>query len=606
MALLRRAAPRASKLSAPRRVGLALALSGLIGVVVPGLPLVAGPAGAAGPLTFAEAPGGSPNFIFPITPCAYASTNNIQDFQRLMYRPLYWMSGASPAAPDPQLSLASAPIYGHGDLMVSFSLKKWHFADGSPITPASVRLYLNLVAATPASQCGYAAGLGIPDQIRAVASAGQTVRLFFRTRVNPTWFTDNYLAQITPFDLAWDRTSSGSAGGCATGVYNAAATKTQCAAVSQYLTQQSLATTTYSGPFWRGGSDGPWILRSFSPSGRAVFGANAAYGGGALPTSAQFIEVPYTNFTTLTGDVVQRKLTLAMVEPSPGQTWAGLVASLPSAVSLVKVTPWATGVSQLNFDGSDVGAALVRNLYFRQALQTLVNQNAIVSRAYAGFATPSWGPLPPSTPSTLGSNGPNPYPYSPPSALRLLTAHGWRLSGGTLTCVSPGTGPSQCGNGISLNQAATVSIAVPSGWPTMTSEATTDQANLASVGIHTTVVSSSLDNVIAACTTFSGPDVCLLPLGYTYNQAAFPSGEQLFSTVAGSAVTGFSDTHLSALIRQSVAGPVNLTPYATYVAQQLPFLFGPVPDTVYAATAATSRVLTAVSALSGLRPEALL
>ena len=56
------------------------------------------PRAGSGTIAFAEAPGANPNFIFPYLGCAYSSVNNINQFQMLMYRPLYWFGlGASTA-----------------------------------------------------------------------------------------------------------------------------------------------------------------------------------------------------------------------------------------------------------------------------------------------------------------------------------------------------------------------------------------------------------------------------------------------------------------------------------------------------------------------------
>ncbi len=51
---------------------------------------------------FAEGPGANPNYIFPYMGCAYFSVSNINQFQFLMYRPLYWFGlGASTPSSTP-------------------------------------------------------------------------------------------------------------------------------------------------------------------------------------------------------------------------------------------------------------------------------------------------------------------------------------------------------------------------------------------------------------------------------------------------------------------------------------------------------------------------
>ena len=47
--------------------------------------------------TFAEQPQTPPNYIFPFMSLAFFSVNNTEQFQYLMYRPLYWFGeGATP------------------------------------------------------------------------------------------------------------------------------------------------------------------------------------------------------------------------------------------------------------------------------------------------------------------------------------------------------------------------------------------------------------------------------------------------------------------------------------------------------------------------------
>jgi peptide/nickel transport system substrate-binding protein len=45
---------------------------------------------SGGTATFAEQPADTPNYIFPFVSSAYISVSNLNLFQYLMYRPLYW------------------------------------------------------------------------------------------------------------------------------------------------------------------------------------------------------------------------------------------------------------------------------------------------------------------------------------------------------------------------------------------------------------------------------------------------------------------------------------------------------------------------------------
>src|SRR6202163_3214829 len=74
-------------------------------------PAATGQAVAGGTATYAMLPGASPNYIFPMLTAAYYSVANIEQFQRLSFRSLYWI-GNSKGQPvvDPALSLAALPV----------------------------------------------------------------------------------------------------------------------------------------------------------------------------------------------------------------------------------------------------------------------------------------------------------------------------------------------------------------------------------------------------------------------------------------------------------------------------------------------------------------
>src|ERR1700693_538228 len=63
--------------------------------------------GSGGPTkaTYAEAAQTPPNYIFPFMSLAFFSVNNINQFQQLMYRPLYWFGNGNTPNLNPSLSL---------------------------------------------------------------------------------------------------------------------------------------------------------------------------------------------------------------------------------------------------------------------------------------------------------------------------------------------------------------------------------------------------------------------------------------------------------------------------------------------------------------------
>src|SRR5579863_1722385 len=201
----------------------------------------------SGTITFAETPGASPNFIFPFMGCAYASVNNINQFQMLMFRPLYWFGLGGSAKFEPSLSPANRPVFTHGDRTVTIIMKGWRFADGQLVNARSVMFFLNMYKADPTAYCGYNAGYGIPDQVHNASGHGNVVRINFTTSVNPNWILDNYLSEITPMPDRWDVTSSTQTSTCASGTFGAASTDAACTAVEDYLSKEGSTTPTFNG-----------------------------------------------------------------------------------------------------------------------------------------------------------------------------------------------------------------------------------------------------------------------------------------------------------------------------------------------------------------------
>ena len=83
------------------------------GALVAGLvtnPVVTSTAGAATngvTATMAEQPGSYPNYILPLLTGAFYSVANIEQFQRLSYRSLFWIGDNGKPVVNPTLSLAT-------------------------------------------------------------------------------------------------------------------------------------------------------------------------------------------------------------------------------------------------------------------------------------------------------------------------------------------------------------------------------------------------------------------------------------------------------------------------------------------------------------------
>src|ERR1700674_2774038 len=129
-----------------RKLGLAMTLGAVAATMSLGLvaPTVSG-AAPTGTITFAEGPGANPNYIFPYMGCQFFSVDNINQFQQMMFRPLYFFGlGGSPAV-QYKLSLAPAPKMSHGNTTATITLKNWKFADGQKVNARSVMFFLNML-----------------------------------------------------------------------------------------------------------------------------------------------------------------------------------------------------------------------------------------------------------------------------------------------------------------------------------------------------------------------------------------------------------------------------------------------------------------------------
>ena len=240
---------------------------------------------AGGTATWALQPSAVPNYIFPFDSSTYFSTVNEEEFQYLMYRPLYWFgNGASPTL-NTSLSLADPPAYN--GKTVTITMKGWKWSNGETVSAQDLLFWIHMMqAVAPADWGDYVPGL-IPSNISNVKAVNSTeLTLTMDKAYNPTWFTYNELSQLTPMPLAWDRTAAGPS--------NCVAVVSDCAKVYSYLDSQSKALSSWaSSPIWSV-VDGPWKLASFNPDGNSAFVPNKAYSGPVKPTLAEFEEVPFT------------------------------------------------------------------------------------------------------------------------------------------------------------------------------------------------------------------------------------------------------------------------------------------------------------------------
>jgi peptide/nickel transport system substrate-binding protein len=565
---------------------------------------------ASGTLTYAEGPGANPNYIFPFMGCAYFGVNNINQFQELMYRPLYWFGLGGSVSVQYPLSLAQAPVESSNHETVTINLKGWQFSDSQPVDAESVAFFLNVYKADPSNYCGYNAGFAIPDELNDVTYpgglAGQQVVLHFSSPVNASWLLYNYLSEITPFPETWDKTSTGGAtgsGGCGTATYGSPGAATACGrtGVEGFLDAQSADTTTYTDAMWQT-VDGPYSLSAFDTVGDATFVPNAAYSGPQHSLLATVKEKAYTTTTAEENDLYAHAIQLGYVDPNilpsvapaPGDVGSN-VHALNSTYKLVTGTPWSFNYAPWNFSSTDVKIAAVRQLYIRQAMQLALNQLGIIRSVDKGYGWPTYSPLPPKTPSSLSDPVKNLYPFNVARASALLARHGWRIKHGVRTCERPGTSPTACGAGIAKGYELNFRMVIPSGVPAYTSTANTEVSAWNRVGISVYLSTCGFSGGCPPADNDCEGDaiqLCWWGGGWIYAPDYYPSGEALLDPSGGFDVGGYSDAHMDALITSTTTGSASLTAYARYAAQQLPVLYEPNPT----ATGEQARSIKCVTA----------
>ncbi len=552
--------------------------------------------------TYAEAAQTPPNYIFPFMSLAFFSVNNINQFQQIMYRPLYWFGNGNTPNLNPSLSLAQNPVYTNGGSTVTLTLKPYKWSNGETVTAQDVMFWMNMLHAEKANWAGYSAG-AIPDDLSSVVANSPTKLTFTVTgKVNSYWFTYNELSQITPMPVAWDITSPGAkagSGGCSAAPYGTA--DTACTAVYTFLSKQAgynpanpnatnNSFSTYAtNPIWQV-VDGPFRLTHFDGTGNITMVPNPSYSGPVKPTIKKFIELPYTSdsaeFNALVGGQVNvgylpsQDITATTSDPLT----AGPNNPRLSNFDLDPLYTWSINYFPYNFDSTgDNGNAgkIFSQLYFRQAFQDLVDQPLYIKKLYHNYGITTYGPVPVYPANNFASSfeKSNPYPYNPGKAKSLLESHGWKVvPGGTSTCTKPGTAADECGAGIPAGAQLAFVLQYASGITITSNTMNAEKSSWAQAGINVTLTSASFNSVIG--TAVPCPSGCAWQLqnwgaGWVFAPDYYPTGEAIFQSGAGSNSGNYSDATNDANIMATNTSDINLVKYENYLATQLPVVYQP-------------------------------
>ncbi len=559
-----------------------------------------------GVVKVAQEPGTGPNYIFPITPASNGSVYNIYQLQNQLFAPLYQpVTGTSPTT-DYTRSIGKAPVFSNGDKTVTVPLNSTYtWSDGKPVQANDVVFFVDLLKAavkeSAANFGNYTPGF-FPDNVASMSTPDTHTVVFHLTKAfNPKWFQLDQLGFISPLpSTAWNRSA---AGGAALDYTKPANAKL----IYDYLAKEAKQLTTYaSNPLWQDVS-GPFKLTAYSASTNALsLRTNTKYTGPNKPSIAGIDQIAFTSETAMFNQLLSGNLDVSGV-PS---------ADLPQVASLkrkgfnVYGYP-AFGFNYMVFNFKNTTGSfnkIISNLYVRQALAHLQDQAGVVHGIYHDAAVQSFGPVPtlPINPFTPSNASTNPYPFDVAAASKLLSSHGWKVvPNGTTTCVKPGATATECGAGIAAGTPLSFNLYYTNVAVT-TQQVTAFSSAAKQIGVTVTSIGKTFNYLISNFSDVSAKSSinkwAMMDFGgFSINN--YPTTNEIFNSTGSYDFGGYSDKKLDALVNNSVYGsdPDAVSKEASYLTEQLPAIFQPLPDNVYAWKDTLSGPAASFSALTQYR-----
>ena len=126
-----------------------------------------------GTATVALPAGVTYSWIFPFYAITNSSVYNDQQFQWLMYRPLYMFGNNTNTSVSVNypLSPANPPVYSNGGKTVVVDMKGWKWSNGETVDANCLIFFLNMTKAEKANWYAYASGL-LPDNVVSYKATG--------------------------------------------------------------------------------------------------------------------------------------------------------------------------------------------------------------------------------------------------------------------------------------------------------------------------------------------------------------------------------------------------------------------------------------------------
>lgn len=536
-------------------------------------------------------PGFPPSTIFPFTPPERMGIRNLFEFQILMYRPLYWLGRDGQPGVDYDLSLALPPEFSADGRSVTVTVKPWKWSNGETVCADNVLFWLNMMVVKAERYGGYSPGY-LPDNLTGYEKiAEDKVRLTFDKPYSPDWVLMNQLTLITPMPRAWDRTAHDTPA-------NASGDLADVPAVYDYLVEQNGTWTQEDNtrrtewphsPVWSVVS-GPWRLKSFALDGTVTFEPNEHYSGPNKPRLDEFRLVPMESDEQEYGRLTQGPDGPDAIQVGylpygleTGRSAAG-ANPLEGSYRLVPQNIYLINYMPLNFENPTTAGSIIRQTYFRQALQHSLDQDTAIREIFHGYGYRTTGPVPivPDSEFVSPAQRGDPMPFDIARARRLLADNGWDVSTTPAVCVRPGTGPGEAGESVEAGAKLSLSMRYIAGRASLTLLMQQFQADAAKAGIELRlqeVYGSAMVAEDHGESSAENPRLWELQCwngGWVfYGQ---PTGEVLFKTGAGSNYGRYSDARADELIEGTVAGDggtAALYAYQDYLAEQVPVVWAP-------------------------------
>ncbi|MDQ1049437.1 peptide ABC transporter substrate-binding protein [Streptomyces sp. V4I2] len=507
----------------------------------------------------------TPNWILPIGTAAHLNTNN-KSIADSLWEPLVAYDGSTgKIAWNKAGSVATAADFAADGKSVRITLGDRHWSDGKPITSRDVQFWFDLIKANKAQWAGYNPGKAPDNWTSFKTEDARHFTITFDRSYNPQWMLANELNQITPLPQhVWDK------GGDAKQVWT-------------FLNDAAKNIAGYEkNALWQTIS-GPYAVKSFSTAGKVVLTANKKYDGGEKPAIPTVNLLPFTTADAEKNALRSGSVDYGYIEATDLDQKDSFTAQ---GYTVKPWSGWAITYMPYNFNNPAMGAVF-KQLYARQAVQRSIDQTTLAKVVFNGTAVPGYGPIPQGQASDFLSSvqKSDPYPFSTSAARQLLTDHGWTEQGGVMTCTSPGSGASQCGEGVAGGTKFAMQVLSQSGSTVTDNMMSAIQSSLAKTGIKFAIKTAPVNSVLSQtpqCT--SGQSICTWQLSFfgtagSWYFNAFPTGDSLFQTKGGSNFGNYSNPEVDKLISASTTSSSNeaIQGYSAALAKDLPVIWLPEP-----------------------------